>query len=642
VACTLVAIPIMGISCDVSASGLPAADVPTGTDATDAAAECMKTGHFKPGALIPAAVGDNDHAVSGELWWSASNWRNRISVPITMAPSLAACGASTAASADIYGSEVLVQATSSWVPKFCLDPHAIPVKHVQTGEPQARNLLGSDSIEAAFTSRGREGGYTRPTVHAPVAVTGFAIAYTIDDAHGDRYDKLKLTPRLIAKLLTQSYPAIPAIKDGYPALSGNPLDLSRDPEFIALNPGIQQGVAAGISASTIFSISSDSDVIEALTAYINADPEARAWLDGSPDPWGMKVNPNYLKLTLPVNSWPLLDSYEPTALYETGTNPCLQEAPVPFLPLVASPTSRLVNISLAMQYSLANSQVVCVQPFAGSSVGQKLNPLGRQSGGFRFMLGLVSLGDAARFGLDAAALQTTVTSGSGSTFTDATGRTFVTPTDAALRKAAGQLATAKSPVDWQLPYSTLLSDASGAGAYPGTMVVYADVPTSGLTAHDAHGYAAFLAFVAHAGQVPGPALGQLPAGFLPMTKANGLGALADYTSRAAVAVSDQTGTVPPLVAPVVTPATPVPTPSSGTTATSGPATTDPTPTSSTSSSASASPTPSTTSPAIVAVAAKTPSVDSGIAGLALPGLLGIVALGLLLAGIAVLTSRESA
>jgi hypothetical protein len=642
VQCTLVAIPILGISCDVAASGLPAADVPTGSDATDAATECMKTGRFNPGALIPAAVGDNDHAVSGELWWSASNWRNRISVPITMAPSLAACAASTAASADIYGSEVLVQATSSWVPKFCLDSQAIPVKHVQTGEPQARNLLGSDSIEAAFTSRAREGGYTRPTVHAPVAVTGFALAYTIDDAHGDRYDKLKLTPRLIAKLLTQSYPAIPAIKDGYPALSGNPLDMSLDPEFIALNPGIKQGVAAGISASTIYAISSDSDVIEALTAYINADPEARAWLDGSPDPWGMKVNPNYLKLALPVNSWPLLDSYEPTALYETGTNPCLQEAPVPYLPLVASPSSRLVNISLAMQYSLANSQVVCVQPFAGSSVGQKLNPLGRQSGGYRFMLGLVSLGDAARFGLDAAALQTTVTSGSGSKFTDAAGRAFVTPTDAAMRKAAGLLATAKSPVDWQLPYSTLLSDASGAGAYPGTMVVYADVPTSGLTSHDARGYAAFLAFAAHAGQVSGTALGQLPSGFLPMTKANGLGALADYTSRAAVAVSDQSGTVPPLVAPVVTPATPVPTPSSGTTATSSPATTDPTPTSSAASSASASPTPSTTSPAIVAVAAKTPSVDSGIAGLALPGLLGIVALGLLLAGIAVLTSRESA
>jgi hypothetical protein len=645
VPCTLVAIPIMGISCDVAASSLPATDVPTGADATDAATECMRTGHFKPGALIPGAVGDNDRAVSGELWWSASNWRNRISVPITMAPSLAACSASTAVSADIYGSEVLVQATSAWIPKFCLNSKAVPVKHVQTGEPQARNLLGSSSIEAAFTSRARDGGYSRAAVHAPVAVSGFAITYTIDDEHGDRYDKLKLSPRLIAKLLTQSYPAIPAIKDGYAALSDNPLDMSLDPEFIALNPGIKKGVAAGTSASTIYSISSDSDVIYALSAYLNADPETRAWLDGAPDPWGMKVNPNYLRMTLPVDSWPLLDTFEPTALYETGNNACLLDAPVPYLPLVASPTSRLVNISLAMQYSLANSQVVCVQPFAGSSVGQKLTALGRQSGGFRFMLGLASLGDAARFGLDSASLQTNVSSGSGSKFTSAAGRTFVAPSEAGLRKAAALLTTATSPVDWQLPYATVVGDPKGAAAYPGTMVIYADVPTSGLAAHDAKGFAAFLAYVAHAGQQPGQAIGQLPPGFLPMTKANGLGALADYTTRSAQAVSDQSGTVPPLVAPPVTPSTPIPAPATGGagTTTGGEGTTGgSTPTSATTPTPTPAPTPSTTSPATVAAAAKTPAVDAGVAGLALPGLLVVVVLGLLLAGFTLLTSREPA
>ncbi len=645
VPCTLVAIPIMGIACDVTASGLPAADVPTGTDATDASTECMKTGHFKPGALIPAAVGDNDHAVSGELWWSASNWRNRISVPITMATSLNVCSTTaTGSSADIYGSEVLIQATSSWIPKFCLDTAAVPVKHIQTGEPQARNLLGSSSIEAAFTSQARDGGYAKPTVHAPVAVTGFAVTYTIDDEHGDRYDKLKLTPRLLAKLLTQSYPAIPVIQQDYQALSSNPLDISLDPEFIALNPGIKTGVSAGISASTIYSISSDSDVVYALTSYINADPEARAWLDGTPDPWGMTVNPNYLKIPLPTNSWPLLDSFEPKALYDSGTNPCLTDAPVPYLPLVASPSSRLSTISLAMQYSLANSQVVCVQPFPGTTVGEKLNPLGRQSGGFRFMLGLSSLGDAARFGLDSAALQTTVTASSGAKFTDATGRTFVAPTGSSLRKAADLLTTKTSPVDWQLPYDTIVSDPTGAGAYPGTMVVYADVPTTGLAARDARGYAAFLAYVARAGQLAGQGLGKLPGGFLPMTKANGLGALADYTSRAAVAVSDQSGTVPPLVAPAVVPPTPIPTPTPSPATGSSGTTTPVSTASSTAPTPSASPTasPSSTSPSTIAVAAKTPAIDAGIAGVALPGLLGVVALGLLLAGITLLTSRESA
>ena len=650
VPCSIVAIPIMGISCDVAAAGLPAADQPVGTDATDASAECLKTGHFKPGLPIPAAVGDNDHAVSGELWWSASNWRNRITVPITMAPSFTACGASAsgASSADIYGSEVIVQATSSWIPRFCLDPKATAIKHVQTGEPQARNLLGTAGIGAAFTSQANEGGYDRPVVHTPIAVTGFAITYSIDDAKGDRYDKLKLTPRLLAKLLTQSYPAIPAIKNDYTALSGNPYDMSLDPEFIALNPGIKQGVAAGISASTIYSISSDSDVIYALTAYINADPEARAWLDGAADPWGMVVNPNYRKMVMPTNSWPQADTFIPQKFVDANVNSCYTAAPVPFLPLIASPTSRLVNIALAMQYSLAPSQIVCVQPFPGSDVGQKLTGLGRQSGGYRFLVGIASLGDAARLGLDQAALQTNVTAGSGSKFTDAAGRAFVTPTLASLRAAADLFTTKTSPVDWQLPYADLASDPKGAGAYPGTMLVYADVPTIGLNANDAKGYSAFLSFVSGAGQQSGQALGQLPAGFLPMTKANGLGALADYTARAAVAVAAQKGVVPPLVAAAPTP-TPTPSPAPSTPNPSAVPTTGgggggPTPVATPTPSVSASPSPSasTSTVAVVPVALKTRSADPGLTGLAIPALLGIAVLAGILVVVTLFTSREPA
>ena len=147
--------------------GLPAADVPVGQDATDAAhgVPADRALHARR-SLIPSAVGDNDHAVSGELWWSASNWRNRISVPITMAH---VAGRLRRRALRAPRSTSTAPSRSSrppapWIPKFCLDAGAVPVKHVQTGEPQARNLLGSSSIEAAFTSRAREGGYPRPTV----------------------------------------------------------------------------------------------------------------------------------------------------------------------------------------------------------------------------------------------------------------------------------------------------------------------------------------------------------------------------------------------------------------------------------------------------------------------------------------------
>ena len=56
------------------------------------------------------------------------------------------------------------------------------------------------------------------------------------------------------------------------------------------------------------------------------------------------------------------------------------------------------------------------------------------------------------------------------------------------------------------------------------MVVYAAVPTSGLpSGTDAKDYASFLRFVAGPGQHPGRGVGQLPPGYLPLTKANGLG-----------------------------------------------------------------------------------------------------------------------
>ena len=63
--------------------------------------------------------------------------------------------------------------------------------HVQTGEPEARNLLATGGTEAAFTSYAQPGGYGKPVVNAPVAVTGFAISYVIDGANGQPYTHLR-------------------------------------------------------------------------------------------------------------------------------------------------------------------------------------------------------------------------------------------------------------------------------------------------------------------------------------------------------------------------------------------------------------------------------------------------------------------
>ncbi len=106
VACSLVAVPIMGISCDPAAASLPSDDRPPAGDDQDAAA-CESKGNFAPGQLVTPQSGDA-LAVSGSLWWSASNWRNRIVVPLTFAVPANACSVVHRANdVDVYGSELL-------------------------------------------------------------------------------------------------------------------------------------------------------------------------------------------------------------------------------------------------------------------------------------------------------------------------------------------------------------------------------------------------------------------------------------------------------------------------------------------------------------------------------------------------------
>ena len=310
-----------------------------------------------------------------------------------------------------------------------------------------------------------------------------------------------------------------------------------------MNPGITQGVPASTAAANLLSISADSDVTYALTSYINSDPDARAWLNGEPDPWGMVVNPNYKGIDLPIDSWPLLDTFEPPKLYASDTNDCLYNNPVPYLPLVAAPLPRFAQITQAMQFSQANSTVVCQQIADSTSEGEKLVPTGRQTAGFRFMIGVTALADAARYQLDAASLLTHVDADAPAAFTSASGRTFVAPNNASMLATARLLKPDAKSGTWPIPYDALRG-SSGSGAYPGTMVVYAALATKGLSKTDASDYSRLVDYLATTGQEPGSGNGQLPPGYLPMTKADGLASLASYALVASKAVAAQKGASP--------------------------------------------------------------------------------------------------
>jgi hypothetical protein len=527
--CSLVAVPIMGISCDPSIMS-SSSNPPDPTTQAQATAACDANGAFAPGQLV-IPQGQENLTVSGSLWWSASNWRNRIVVPLGFTTPADVCNVVSAKnSIDIYGSELMIQATAQWEPHFCLNSKLFSFSHVQTGEPEARNLLATGQSEAALVSEAPPGGYSRPVTSAPVALSGFAISYAIDDANGQPYTHLRLTARLLAKLLTESYPAVLPVKQEFSALSNNPLNITLDPEFIALNPGITQGVVASQAASELLALSSNSDVMHALTTYINDNAAARAWLDGAPDPWGMVVNPAYKGIVLPVTKWPLLSDFEPVKYYASDNNDCLFRSPVPFLPLVAAPMSTLENITEAMQFSIANSTTQCSQ-IDGTTLGEKLVAQGRQTVGFRFMIGVTPLADDDLYGLRAAALETNHGS-------------FVAPSESSLRATARLLRPDVATGTWPIPYREIATSSDAQNAYPGTMLVYAAVATSGIPALDANEFAALIRFAVTSGQTPGYGIGQLPPGYLPLTAANGLGLLERYSLSAASDVAAQIGQVP--------------------------------------------------------------------------------------------------
>ncbi|WP_421732739.1 hypothetical protein [Cellulomonas sp.] len=510
VPCTLVVIPIMGLSC------------------LDADAACTQTGDFAPGSSNLSDVGVDD-AVSPRFWWSESNWRNRFSVPLSFALPPDACDVlDSRAPVGMYGSELLNQASLQWAPAYCLRADRFKFQHNRMPESAALRLLGTGDAVAAFVSDAARSSAV-DLAYAPTAVTGFGVAFVADlpDNAGE-VTQLRMTPRLLAKLLTQSYPATNDVR-AHEGLENNPLALNTDPEFIDLNPGLS--TVAAEAKATILSLSEASDVMTAVTAYIAADPEAMAFLGGEPDPWGMRVNPSYQDIEMPREDWPMLDTY-----VRESTRECEQLIRSPYLGLVAAPVNSLRKISEAVLDAWPNVQTQCTR--STTTDPWKFGRIARQNYGVRFMLGLVSLGDAERYGLRTAELRT---DGTGA------GATFVAPSVATMSTAVAQATQPAAGKPFTLDRASL--DPAG---YPGTMIVSTAARVSGLTAADAGHVAQFIRTATTEGQVSGPGNGQLPDGFVPIASTGPTAALYAAAQQAASTIEAQKG---PAVAPPITPAT---------------------------------------------------------------------------------------
>ncbi|MGZ4764696.1 MAG: hypothetical protein ACXV6M_03460, partial [Ilumatobacteraceae bacterium] len=331
----------------------------------------------------------------------------------------------------------------------------------------------------------------------------------------------------------------------YAWTANNPAHMGLDPDFLQFNP--EYALLQTADTRTFGGLQlpeGSSDAAQQLWDYVLADPEARAWLDGQPDPWGMKVNPVYattaaanttgLAFADPLpNSFPKADPY----CYQAPKQGSI--LPPPLCGTDWMPYKGSLAQTAQVTRAAADLAKIDENPFAQSASDIWATEL-PQYLGRRGMLALTDTPSASLYGLQMARL-----SRAGDNGPD---RVFVAPDAAGLTAGLASMAPKAEPTVLE-PTPT----ASAPGAYPLTTITYAAIAPLVLDSKARSEYAAFLDYAAGPGQVPGLALGQLPRGYAPRSDA-----LKAQTTATANAVRTM---VPPPPPPTTTtePTTEVPT-----------------------------------------------------------------------------------
>jgi hypothetical protein len=451
---------------------------------------------------------------------SETNWENRIFFPLDFQQVGQACPIGSP-ERRIIGHELASDAISSWQPALCQNGGAL-YSYTQLGDDVTRSqVLDGSSPGLALTTNpipSEQAPHDRSLVYAPVGLSGLAIAFNIEhqppvDAapeklqlDGQRFTSMKLTPRLVAKLLTQSYRG--AVTGSPDYLKNNPMGLTVDPEFLALNPDYT-GFASAVTPPDALVQLASADVTSLLWSWVKADPDASAFLAGEKDDFGMVVNPKNQDLTLPVSTFPRNDSScvdVNVGLGITGTLCTLDEHPF---------TTDMHDAGRSASRGDSQARTLVLGNDLETPSTKKVD---RQAPGQRALLAVVDAATAARYGLPTAALRNTAGQ-------------FVAPTNTSL--LAGEAAMKPTATGGVLATDPGATDPA---AYPLPALSYAVASPSTLDAAAGEDYATFLRYVAGPGQQPGLEPGQLPPGMAPLPEA-----LKTQARQAAATIEAQAG-----------------------------------------------------------------------------------------------------
>ena len=423
----------------------------------------------------------------------ASNWQHRIVFPLEFQPVGAACSIS-GSETPLLGSDRVIEAITRWQPAWCADDLG-NFSYTVLSDLESREKLKTEQPGLNFISYGvPEQEAPRDIVYAPVTLSGLTIAFNVESQSstlapepvrlrdGQRLGDIKMTPRLLAKLLTQSYryDAVPVTKK----VEKNPFDISQDPDFLKFNPQFEGLRFPGLGH--IVTTLGETDSARLVWDWIWADAEARAWIRGKADPWGMVVNPSYERQSYQRSDFPRSDNTCVT--YSDRTVPLCTFDLFPF-------GGDLYAASRAA--SRGDSLSSGTWDPAALPPGYKRTP--PQDPGRRAMVVISDSPLTTRFSLTPALLR------------NAAGE-FVAPTVEAIRAAAAKAKPTGVPGIVQPDPSQKVP-----GAYPLTSFTYAATAPGALSEEAARAYAGALEYIADDGQVLGDSLGQLPFGYAPLT-----------------------------------------------------------------------------------------------------------------------------
>ena len=404
------------------------------------------------------------------------------------------------------GNEMVVTAFGSWQSEMCAKKTVFGFSMI--GDSESRRTIVSETVGAprlAFIdnplSTTEATGST--IVYAPAVKSALTIAFNINYFMKNGYDlaykdgqpvtELVLNARLVAKLLTQSYQDDVPGGESVSYLSTNPANLRHDPEFLELNPEFEQFVDLAAPAGLMVPLGNE-DVFAQLWKWIKSDADAKAFLNGDEDDYGMVVNKYYEDLDInndaTINSFPKADM---------STFQQYDYVPEPGFG------------TFELRPYVTDLHDGGVRAFRGDS-GTKTfwdrerQPLpafvstGAQQIVRRFMLTVTDLVTAERLGLSTAKLVNA-------------NDVAVEATTESINSAISEF-VASGVAGVKVPTATLKKDES----YPLATLTYAAVDVCRATLVELAQYQSLLTLISGKGQTIGNNPGEIPAGYVPLDK----------------------------------------------------------------------------------------------------------------------------